>query len=204
MISSKQIKAARSLLEVSQGEVANACGINIKTLSQIEKGGDAKAETIARIKEYFISRQIEFISGGVRITENFRIYSGSEGLKDFMDDIYYVAKNNYGTICIFNGLPKKIIEYLGQDFYDDHVERMVEIKNRFEFKIIVEQKEDMLISSSFAEYRHHTKIHDRMIYVYGNRTAFISFKNGPEIVVIQGEDAAESMRTMFDAVWKTL
>ncbi len=76
MISSDQIRAARSLLALSQTVVAEAAGVSVPTLKRAEGSGkiQASAKAIAAIRNALEASGIEFIDengggAGVRMRE---------------------------------------------------------------------------------------------------------------------------------------
>ena len=76
---------------------------------------------------------VEFIpQHGVRFRGNvIEEYQGREGFREFYDDVYTTARNEGGELCIFNGVPEKIVHWLGEDWYELHTKRMVEIKDNY-------------------------------------------------------------------------
>ncbi len=67
MISSGQIRAARSLLNVRQSDLARASGVSLATLNNVERGvGDPRTSTLRAIEAALGSAGIELIDDGAR------------------------------------------------------------------------------------------------------------------------------------------
>jgi DNA-binding XRE family transcriptional regulator len=65
MISVEQIRAARSWLGISQQELADAAGVEVKTIHRIETGfRGATDRTLERIRRAFEATGIEFVFEG--------------------------------------------------------------------------------------------------------------------------------------------
>ena len=206
MINNAQFRAARALLGLSQKEVAEQSGISSVTLSRIETGEHTpEGKTVKGLQSFYEDRDIEFKDGGaIPRRTGIVIYEGQEGFRDFMDDVYRTALTEVKqNICIFNGMPKEFIKWLGADWYKEHSIRMQKIKVRYTFRVIVQDEENALIGSDFAEYRHiDTNLFGHSsIYVYSNRVAIITFSDTVRIIRIDREEFADSQRILFELVW---
>ena len=60
------MRAARGLLDWSQGRLAEECGLAVSTIKRLENGGISKAsvENIDKISSAFERMGIEFFNGG--------------------------------------------------------------------------------------------------------------------------------------------
>ena len=155
MITPTQMRAARAMLDVSQGHVAEYLGIAANTLSKIESGqSDISMSRNAEIQRFYERESIAFgENDGVKWESNQIIhYEGVTGIKEFFDDVYKEASNKC-DIFLFNGVPDLLIKWLGHDFYNIHSDRMKTIEDKGNFKIIVEENETNLIAANIAEYR---------------------------------------------------
>ncbi len=207
MITPNQIRAARALLNLGQGDIHEGTGITVSALSNIEKGKTTPTSTtLDTLQKYFEGNGIEFLTNdGVHFKPGERTYRGTSGIQKFFDDVYITAKNEGGEICIFNGVPDLLIKWLGEGFYQMHAERMSKIKKNFKFKIIVEKGEDNLIASGFAEYRAFPKekFSDQTIYIFGNKTGFFDFTNDDVFISVSKDiKRTKSQRVLFDFAWE--
>ncbi len=209
-ITTAQIRGARGILNWSQQDLAQRTGISATSIGSIENGQTTPREsTLATIRSTFERHGIEFLGlQGVRERDNnIMNYEGQAGIRQFFDDVYETSKTPGSEICLFNGVPKKLIEWLGNDFYQMHVERMDRIRNNFTFKIIVQEGESQLIARTFAEYKWFPKerFNDRTLYCYGDKLAFLNFtKDNVRILVMQQADIASSFRELFNIAWENV
>lgn len=207
MITPMQMRAARAMLNISQGEVSKSLGIAANTLSNIESGqSDAPTSRLKEIQEYYEAQGLEFMpDDGIRQSKNaIKRYHGVTEFRLFYDDIYDVAKKQGGEIALFNGVPSLLIKWLGEDFYTMHAERMIKIKHNFDFKVIIQEEDKQLIGSGFVTYRWFPKalFHDKTIYIYGDKVAFIDFKpDDVSVIVIEQKEFSESERVLFRIAW---
>ncbi len=206
MITPTQMRAARAMLDVSQGYVAQHLGIAANTLSKIESGqSDISMSRLKEIQKFYECENIEFTyNDGVKWnTTKIITHEGQQGIRDFFDDVYVAAQTG-NDISLFNGVPHLLIKWLGDDFYQPHVERMSLIENKPNFKIIVEENETNFIANSFAEYKWFPKemFNDRTIYIYGGKVGFFTFSDDNVVInVISNIELASSMAVLFDIAW---
>ncbi len=201
------IKGAMGLLDINQRELSNLVGISEKNLSiGLKRQSKMKKENIDHIKLCLSNLGVEFIDNStVRIAEKKIVnYTGVEGFRDFMDDVYQTAKKYGGDICIFNSKPSIWYEILGKDWYDTHSKRMEELGNNINIRIIVEAGETDYILN-IAKHRSFSKDRWRgkVFYAYGSKLAFLDFDNNTvDITVLEDSNFAESFKIMFDIVWE--
>ena len=176
MITPTQMRAARAMLDVSQGHVSEYLGIAANTLSKIESGqSDVSVSRNSDIQRFYEREGIEFTnndgvqwkSGGI-IT-----YKGRSGFLDFMDDVYETVKDG-GNILVSNVDEKKFSEWAG-DATQAHLERMSKIEN-LSFKILIKEGDNNMLAQ-YAEYACLPAdiFGDMPLYLYGDKTAFIVF-----------------------------
>lgn len=207
MLTIEQIRAARAYLGWSQQDLADHAGLSQTGLARIENGmHQPNSQTLAKIYRAFDEADIEFIgdSGLRKRSGEIKIYRGQKGARDFMDDVYETARQQGGQICIFNGLPAALQQLLGKEWYAAHAQRMYEIKEDLDFRVIVKEGEQLFIGQRFAEYRCFPKelFNDRMVYMYGYKLAFLDLADdNVRIVVIQQAEIADSFRVLFDISW---
>jgi transcriptional regulator with XRE-family HTH domain len=207
VITASQIRQARAALNLGQQEVAEACEMHKTTLSDIENeksGGSSKA--FSALQDFFENQGLEFIeNNGVRQSKNaLKRYRGATEFRLFYDDIYTTAKKQGGEIALFNGVPSLLIKWLGEDFYKMHTARMTKIKNNFDFKVIIQEEDKQFIGSSFATYRWFPTelFHNKTIYIYGDKVAFIDFQEDDvNVIAIEQKEFSESERVLFQIAW---
>lgn len=213
MITGRQIRAARALLDISQDELANAAGLTKQGISKIEDGSVQPREgTITDIIRVFRDRGIEFTSdeGVKRKSDSVTKFEGFEDFKFFMDQVYQEARQAYsrdGTkpICICN-LDNSLFRKHMKDYYSVHMERMQRIDG-LKIRTLASEVDDHLgAEPSYLIYRflRELKAVVAPFYVFGDKFALIDFdvQNSPKILMIDSPSLAHSYRDQFDIMWK--
>lgn len=206
-ITTAQIRGARGILNWSQQDLAQRTGISATSIGSIENGQTTpRSSTIDTIRTTFERNGIEFLGlQGVRERDNMvQTYEGQAGIQAFFNDVYETMKQTGGDISLFNGVPSKLIEWLGEDFYKMHADRMDKISKNFTFRIIVQEGNQQFIARDFAEYRWFPKerFNDRTLYCYGDKLAFLNFtKDNVRIMVMEQAEVAASFRELFKIAW---
>ena len=207
MITAKQIKAARSLLGISQQDLADMSGISKPSIINIENMADGEHPRILdKVIQALEYRNIEFISDdGVRLIkkEKKQTLKGQPGMRAFYDDVYNQTKETNKEICIFNGLPNELLEWAGEDWYlNYHAPRMKALSCTS--KNILDEGEKNLIGSSFALYNFIPKkdFQGKMLYVYGNKFAYMDFNDDVTIHIIEETRLADTFRVLFNFAWE--
>jgi transcriptional regulator with XRE-family HTH domain len=207
LVSISQIRAARALLNRSQQEVAEICGIKKGTLSEIEnEHSPGKATTLRALQLYFENRGLEFLDGdGVRRNQTgLRHYSGAMGFREFYDDIYEAARTVGGDLCLFNGVSELVLKWLGEDHRARQVERMSKIKDHYRYRVIVEHGDATAFGSDYCQYRWFPPdlFNDKTIFIYGSKVAFVNFDNDDvQVLVIDQQEISDTQRLFFNHVW---
>lgn len=206
-ITTAQIRGARGILNWSQQDLAQRTGISATSIGSIENGQTTpRQNTLETIKSTFERNGIEFLGlEGVRVRDNTILtYEGTSGIQSFFDDVYETVKKQGGEVCLFNGVPSKLVKWLGDEFYKMHAARMAELKDKYDFKIIVEEGDTQFIAKGFAQYKWFPKdrFNDRTLYCYGDKLAFLNFsKDTVRIVVMHQAEIAMSFRELFKIAW---
>ncbi len=207
IISPKQLRAARAILEISQNDVAKEVNMTHTKLSRLEKGTtDATSSDLREIQAFYENKGLEFIDNhGVRVRETFEtMYYGQKGLRELMDVLYETAKKEGGDICQFHLGSGKFKQWLGEEWYRPHAERMTKIKDKFDFKVIVNEGASIFIAKDFAKYRCYPKekMTERTLYIFGDKVClFYPELEQLEIRVIHDRGLADQMKALFNAVW---
>jgi transcriptional regulator with XRE-family HTH domain len=206
MITVQQLRMARAALNISQSVVAEGIGLNPMAISDIEneKTKNPKASTLSSLQQFYENCGLEFTeAGGVRPNNaEIKIYKGNEGFRNFYHDIYNTIKSSGADIVIQNGMPDFLIKHLGQDYYDMHSKRMVQLKPSVH--VLIKEGDKNLIGSNFAKYRTVPAEHfnDQTIYIYGDKTGFITFGDEVEVLVLDNPEITRSLRVSFNVIWE--
>lgn len=203
-ISRQQITAARGLLEWSQQDLADASGVDRTTISRVESGKSVPDPvTTDAIVRVFSRAGVVFTQTGVECRAGEWRYEGDAGLRAFFDEVYESASSG-GDIAIFNGVPEALIRHLGAEWYAAHADRMAAITPTPSVRVVIREGDASFIGARFAVYRWFPadRFHEKTIYVYGDRVAFLNFDGGQVRVLVVGQkETADSVRVLFDIAW---
>lgn len=203
----EQIRAARALLDWSQSDLADHAGLSQTGIARIENGtNQPNSSTIEKIKGAFENADIEFLgTNGLRKkTGEIKTLNGKQGFRDFMDDVYNVAKANGGLICLHNAKPQNWYRWLGEDWYKAHAERMQQLADKIDVRITSEEDNTLFIGNAFAEYRWFPKtmFNEHSFYAYGSKLAFMAFtEDNVSIRIFDDKHFAEGFKVLFNIAW---
>lgn len=207
MITHHQIKAARALLDWSQQDLAESIDVSLPTLRNIEKGGDAKLDTLKKIKTILELNGIEFgeNDGVKRRSTVLRTLEGQEGYWKFYDDVYETVKKSGGEILVSNVDEREFDKWLG-DRWEIQKNRMIELSKEqdFQIKILVKEGDRHFTVPEYAEYKWtpQDRFSEIPFYVYGNKLAIILFEpDNVSISVIDNPKIAEAYKKQFNVMW---
>lgn len=209
MITAAQLRSAKAMLNLDQATVCGACGINKATLSNIEnEKSTGNANTLNALQLFYESRGVEFIDGdGVRqSTTALKKYRGAAEFRQFYNDLYETAKSVGGDIWLYNGVSDLVLNNLGADFLKMHVERMLKIKDRFTYRVVVKEGDESFLGSTYCDYKWlpSERFNDKTIFVYGSKVAFVNFDNDDVLVIVlEQADTAQTMRDFIEHAWDT-
>ena len=209
-ITAQQLRSARAFLNLSLKDVSAATAIGTGTLSDLEqeKTANPRSGTLDTLRLYYETHGIEFTqSGGVRPNlATTKIYEGRQGFQMFMDDVYETAKEFGGNIYLFNSRPRLWHQWLGEDWYKMHSERMKDLGDSINVKIVVEEGDDVLILKT-AQHKWFPKglYKNKIFYAYGPKLAFLDFdEENVRIIVIRQQEFAEIFRVLYDVAWENV
>jgi transcriptional regulator with XRE-family HTH domain len=204
MITGRQVRAARSLLEWKAEDLAREAGLTRVTVSKIESGlVQPQEKTLAAIVGAFDKYGVEFLEDeGVKIRKHqIRVYSGKAGYKQFLDHIYYVVKNG-GAICQFNASDGVYLPH-ADDYVADHLKRMGAIANLDARVLTVEG--DYAFTAKYCKYRWLKKDQKVLMpyYVYNEfvEMPVYTSDNNIEVMSIHSKQLAEKFTQQFDLFW---
>lgn len=206
-VTPKQIRLARIALDWTQSELARRAGVSKDTVVKVEKERTRPQQvTHEKLVETLRAAGIEFLeANGIRERQtHVKRYDGVDGFRAFMDDVYAVAKQHGGDICLLNSKPRLWREILGADWYAMHSRRMAALGDRVRVRIIVERGERDFVLS-FAEHRwsRNDRWRGKVFYAYGPKLGFLDFRgDGIHITVLEEAEFSESFRIMYDVVWE--
>lgn len=206
MISAKQALLARTMIDKSQADVAQALGWAHQTLSKIENGSvNPPASRLRELQDYFENAGVEFLSGdGIRRRPEgtIRTLKGYDGFREFIYDVYDTTQKTGREICVSNVDERQFERWQGQHA-QDYLSKMAALPNLV-FKILIKENDDYY-TAKYAEYRWiSAKFFTGVpFYVYGNKMALILFsKDNVAVYVIENEQIANAQRIQFNISWE--
>ena len=204
MISTRQIRAARGLLEWSGKELAHKVGITQATLSKIETDlAHPQERTLSRIAEVLDMHGVEFLDGdGVKMRQQeVRVFSGKTGYRQFLDHVYLTLKNG-GRIRQFNLSDSSNLSFV-DDYGQAHLGRMKLIDD-LDAKVLTTEG-DTHFPASYCTYRWINKDDADLapFYLYGDNLVLPMYESSHkrEWISINSKLLAERYAKQFDKFW---
>lgn len=214
MISGRQIRAARALLDWDAEDLAVKAGLSRDTIFNIEKNTvQAREKTTERIIQTFASYDIEFLpdDGVKRRSDSITKLEGFNDFKFYMDQVYEACLKPFSwdetkPVCVCN-LDNSLFRKHLKDYYPIHSERLKKIKGlKIKSLAAEEDREDSASGASYLEYRYLKELKDVVapFYVFGDKFALLDFDvpNPPKILLIHSSSLAQSYRDQFNIMWK--
>ncbi len=213
MITGRQIRAARALLEWDAEDLAKKAELSRDTIFNIENGKvQAREATAGKIMQIFAAYDIEFIpdEGVKRKSDSVTKLEGFKDFRFFMDQVYEAATQPYsydGTkpICICN-LDNSLFRKYMRDYYPTHVERLKNLKGLEIRSLAAAVDKNHVTAASYLVYRYLKQLSSVVapFYVFGDKFALIDFdvQDPPRILMIHSPALAQSYRDQFDIMWK--
>ena len=203
-ITTAQMRAARGLLNWTQGDLASRTGISTTSIGSIESDTSNPRDSTAQlIKKAFEEAGIEFLpDDGVRRHQgHVRILTGRAGFHAFYDDIYAEAQKNKGGTFLVNNVNEKLFLKWGGEIVDAHTARMQTLNMKY--NILVREGDTNFVSTDYALYRWLPKEMFSAVsfYVYGSKLAIIVFDQEPSILVMDYPAITEAYRRQFTSFW---
>lgn len=204
-LKARQMKAARSLLDWSQEDLAKASELSIATIRKLEAGNiSPRGKTQRAIRFAFENAGLEFLEpDGVRHRpDEITVYQGHEGMFSFFDDVYHTVRKKGGEVLHVLPDEDPYEAILG----DYHKTRMAEIKDIVSVKGILTENPNNTFCSNYCEYRFLSKnyVDSVPFYVYDNKYAVIIFESdpSPKIIVVHSPAMSRAFRQQFSSMWE--
>jgi len=208
MITGRQIRAARGLLDWDAEELAQKAGLNRDTVFNIERGSvQARGGSIEKIAIAFLNSGVEFTENqGVRFKpDGIQVFEGEERFNNFYDFLYEHLKARGGDVCLSVTDERLLAKYRKNATI--HYERMLDLYKRHIVKSfrILANKSNFGSTYPYNTYKWQpdASISPTAFYTFGDCLALISFDHDPApyVVVIESAPIAESYRRSFDVAW---
>jgi transcriptional regulator with XRE-family HTH domain len=206
MIEPRQIRAARALLGWSQTDLAQASGIAVSSIKNIENSLTvARKETIEDIRGALERSGVDFtFDGGVRPHKpEVTILNGREGFKKFFDIVFEEIKDGgeiYGSGVDENQVGRALAGYGNL-----HIQRVSKIKDKVKGKFLLLEGDTNIMASNYCEYRWLQKEYyeSTHFYIFNQKVAIISIFSDDDILVVIHDipRLAEYYKKLFFKLW---
>jgi len=204
MITGRQIRAARGLLEWSAADLARKTGLTALTISKVETDlVQPQEKTLNAVMTVFDKNGVQFLDNeGVCIRkQEIRVFSGKVGYRQLLDHIYETVKDG-GRIRQFNFSDGKYLSY-ADNFVETHLARMGEIEGLDAKVLTVEGEANLHVS--YCDYRWLDKKFKTMTpyYIYNDNVVMALNEMGykREFLSVNCKFLAERHVEQFDTFW---
>lgn len=212
MITGKQIRAARVLLDWDAEDLAAIAMVNRETIFNIERGTvQARPSTIDKIIKAFSDHRVEFLEDqGVRfIPEGVDVLNGRAGLVTFLDKVYDYLARHGGAVAATGIDEKQWTEAYGADNSKKHFVRMNALckeRNDITIRSLTREGVYPVSTSSYTNYRWIEKERFGTVpfYLCGDMLGIVIFKASPspKIILIHSSEVAAAYHQQFEDLWK--
>ena len=209
MITGRQIRAARALLDWDSSALAFKSGLTRQTISRIEADiVQPQENTLARLMLAFSENGVEFTdNSGVRLKpQSVEVLVDTAGFTQFYDTVYEETSRQGGVVCV-SGVDEKLFSKyrLNPEVHRERMRELCKKRGDIEMRILVEEGDYNFVASQYADYRWQPKEYfsKAAFYVFGSCLALISFDNPtpPLIILIKSAAFAEAYRSSFEIAW---
>jgi len=202
-----QIKAARALLDWSQNDLADAAGLSINTIRNLELGYiSPRGSTTNVVRQALEDAGLEFIDneGIKRRMEEVKIYQGADSCHMFFNDILQTIREKPGDIVCVAKSQEIVAQSYGVKNFNhlDRLERLSEIAN---VKCLLSDAAPSRLFNDAFQFRTISRYHAGPVsyYVYGDKYAVVlTEKNDAfRFVVFKSMSLAQAYHANFMSLW---
>lgn len=207
MITGRQIRAARSLLDWTAQDLATKSGLTRETVSRIEADTvQARDESLGKIVKIIDAYGVEFIENqGVRFKPSgIEVYEGLARFDEFYDFLYEHLSVYGGEVCL--SIYDESVLAKNRSDPNKHRARMREVTERdptITFRVLTSISN--FTSFGYAQYRQpkNDLPSPTGFYAFGDCLALLSFADpaSPYIIVIHSAPMAAAYKQNFYTLW---
>lgn len=203
IVTPSQSRAARGLLDWSQPDLADRCGVSANTISSFESGRGASQQTLRKIFTVFDGAGIDFLDddGVKRRSATITVLEGEDANFRLLDDVFHTLRETGGEVLIAG------IKEVGADdpplrnHILKHIERLT--AHNISERILVEEGDtDFVAPSHWYRWLPRGYFTDQPFQLYGSKLAFISWGPPQHIIVVDNERIAVAFRNLFNFTWE--
>jgi transcriptional regulator with XRE-family HTH domain len=207
-ISSKQIRAARGLLNISQKELAEKANLSINSLNNIEREvGSPRIGSLKLIEDALTSLGIEFLDkDGVRLSgEELKIkrIEGKDLVTRFYDEILRAYPTGNGEVLVMGKDNSRLHHHdpalmLAYKNYEE-----IAMKNNItERALFLENDTNFLSRRNVYRWVPPELFSAVPMMIFGNNVAILLWGPPKRMIVIRNPGIAQTFRRQFDVIWK--
>lgn len=207
-ITSRQIRAARALLNWSQKQLAHAAGLSYNTLNNIERDtANPRPESLKSLKDVMEHAGVEFLDGdGVRMrgeAVDIEQIEGEHVLDIFYSDFLKALPMGNGEV-LYNGIDNTRFEHKSPQklMAFKNTEKEMIRRNIKERLIFREGDTNFLSSSNVYRWVPKELFGEIPHAIYGNNVGIILWGPPLKLIIIRNKAIAETFRKQFDMIWK--
>lgn len=203
MITKEQCRAARSLLNLKQAELAEDCGISKTAITNFESGlFNPRADNMAIIETALQNRGIDFIGlSGVQKRQTIsRMLEGNSMYPDLWDDIFDTMKDRGGEVLI-SYLTEKESNELHPEALAQHIDRLKQ--HRITERLLVCEGDTCFVQDREC-YRwlpENVFKAGATTFLYNGKIA-IQFWSGSIAMILENESVYQSEKARFEYLWE--
>ncbi len=206
-INAPQIRAARAILNWSQGDLARVAEISLATIRKIEVNAIVpRTTTMEVIYSALSSAGIEFIEpdGVRRRPSDLYVFEGKNGGKDFFEDLRHSSRKCGGEIFIVSPTTQAFAKYCGLSNILD-LDSLIDINNTVDIRCLLTATVDVPFSTPRFQFRTISQnfVNPVPFCAYGQKYA-IAVPNGEpfsKLIVVEATKMAAIARQHFLSLW---
>jgi transcriptional regulator with XRE-family HTH domain len=204
MISVDQIRAARALLNWTQGELAKVSGLSLRALNSIERGLVVpRIDNLRAIQGAFEKSNIEFgeNDGVRRRTERLDIvkYEGAHHIDQHLIDVIQEIRTP-GAEILFSLASEKEHEDIQAQVLDDYFDHLA--RYRIVERCLVSKGDSYVIGAPTSYRWLKPEVFNHVFYVvYGDNVAFQIAGTPHRTIIIRNPSVTDMFRRQFEANW---
>lgn len=205
MITIKQIKAARALLEWTQEDLARSSGLSLPTLANIERGSTVpRQDTLQKIQTAFEDANIEFLEPmGVQLAAErlqVKVWSGRESAIKLWQDLMREFSDMRGGDVLFCGVNERQWSDKYPKELKPYIQKMVSFKANY--RLLLCEGDNFIIGNP-TQYRQISKelFAQNPYCIYRKKIALITWGPPQRIILIENQTIAETFRLQFESSW---
>lgn len=205
MITGKQIRAARALLDWSAETLAKKVGLSRESINKIEDGSvQPRAKNLADIMHVFDTHDIEFIGtkGASFKDDQIVTIKGETAFCRVLDDVIATMRGQPKAEALFACVDDKVSPPIVVENY-----RRVRKANIAMRSLIKEGNTYLMGKTSEYRYLPARYFHNNATVIYGDKfaTMILTSDTGEDAaaVIIHNRHIAAAQRNLFELIWST-